>query len=92
MGGQRLGIAWEDARTDSPLAFEIFFTVMDLNTGAIGPEKRLTALDSGSQAPSMVWNGANFMILWVTRSTEGTSDIYQATVISEGEFLPATGP
>lgn len=92
MGGRRLGIAWEDARTDSPQAFEVFFTVMELDTGAIGPEKRLTALGAGSQAPSMVWNGTNFMLLWVARGDEGTSDIYQASITSEGEFLPATGP
>jgi hypothetical protein len=92
--GKIFGTAWEDRRDND---YEIYFNRLDKNGDKLGPDVRVTNAPDFSLHPSMVWNGAEFMLVWDDRRN-GNNDyrIYGQRISVDGKLLgeniELTGP
>jgi len=92
--GAIFGTAWEDRRDND---YEIYFNRIDANGKKLGPDLRITNADGFSLHPSMIWNGAEFVMVWDDRRN-GLDDyrVYGQRVGVEGQLLGGnielTGP
>ncbi|MBK8994311.1 MAG: putative metal-binding motif-containing protein [Myxococcales bacterium] len=92
--GKIFGTAWEDRRDND---YEIYFNRIDANGKKLGPDLRVTNADGFSLHASMIWNGAEFVLIWDDRRN-GPSDyrVYGQRIGVEGQLIGGnvelTGP
>ena len=83
--GNIFGNAWEDRRDND---YEIYFNRIDADGKKLAPDLRVTNAPDFSLHPSMVWNGAEFMLVWDDRRN-GPDDyrIYGQRITVDGQML-----
>jgi len=83
--GNIFGTAWEDRRDND---YEIYFNRIDSAGQKLGPDLRITNADGFSLHASMVWNGAEFVLVWDDRR-KGPADyrIYGQRISVDGKML-----
>jgi hypothetical protein len=92
--GKIFGTAWEDRRDGD---YEIYFNRLDKDGAKLGPDVRVTNAPDFSLHPAMMWNGAEFMLVWDDRRN-GFDDhrIYGQRISVDGKLLgdniQLTGP
>jgi hypothetical protein len=92
--GNIFGTAWEDRRDDD---YEIYFNRIDKTGKKLAPDLRVSNAPGFSLHPTMVWNGAEFMLAWDDRRN-GPDDyrIYGQRIDVDGNLLGSnldlTGP
>ena len=92
--GAIFGTAWEDRRDND---YEIYFNRIDKQGKKLGPDLRVTNADGFSLHASMIWNGAEFVMVWDDRRN-GQNDyrVYGQRIDVEGKLIGGnvelTGP
>ncbi|MBK7580988.1 MAG: hypothetical protein IPI67_12345 [Myxococcales bacterium] len=92
--GNVFGTAWEDRRDND---YEIYFNRINAEGKKLGPDLRLTNADGFSLHASMIWNGAEFVVVWDDRRN-GPADyrVYGQRIGVEGQLIGGnielTGP
>jgi hypothetical protein len=92
--GNIFGTAWEDRRDND---YEIYFNRIDAGGKKLGPDLRVTNADGFSLHASMIWNGAEFVLVWDDRRN-GQNDyrVYGQRIDVDGKMLGGnvelTGP
>jgi hypothetical protein len=83
--GAIFATAWEDRRDND---YEIYFNRFDKNGNKLGPDIRITNAPDFSLHPHMIWNGAEFMLVWDDRRN-GDNDyrIYGQRIDVDGNLL-----
>lgn len=83
--GAMFGTAWEDRRDND---YEIYFNRFDKNGSKLGPDLRVTNAPDFSLHPHLLWNGAEFVLVWDDRRN-GDNDyrVYGQRIGVDGELL-----
>ncbi|MEZ4227456.1 MAG: putative metal-binding motif-containing protein [Polyangiaceae bacterium] len=83
--GGMFGTAWEDRRDND---YEIYFNRMDPDGKKLAADLRVTNADGFSLHPHVVWNGAEFLLVWDDRRN-GPSDfrIYGQRISVDGKLI-----
>lgn len=83
--GAVFGTAWEDRRDND---YEIYFNRMDATGKKLAADLRITTSSGFSLHPHVVWNGAEFLLVWDDRRN-GPSDfrVYGQRVSIDGALL-----
>jgi hypothetical protein len=83
--GAVFGAAWEDRRDGD---FEIYFNRLDDAGAKFAPDVRVTNAPEFSLRPDLVWNGAEFIIVWSDqRNGDDQWRIYGQRVSGEGKLV-----
>jgi hypothetical protein len=83
--GAVFGAAWEDRRDGD---FEIYFNRLDEAGQKFAPDLRVTSADEFSLRPDLIWNGAEFTIVWADqRHGDDQWRIYGQRVNAEGKLV-----
>lgn len=83
--GEIFAAAWEDRRDGD---FEIYFNRFDHDGHKLGPDVRVTNAPDFSLRPTMVWNGAEFVLAWSDqRNGEGDYRIYGQRIDRQGKLI-----
>jgi hypothetical protein len=70
--GERYLTAYHDARQDGN--YEIYFNALNRQGERLNDDLRVTAADDYSLRPSVLWTGADALLLWDDRRFEGGGD------------------
>ena len=83
--GAMFATAWEDRRDND---YEIYFNRFDKDGNKLGPDVRVTNAPDFSLHPHMLWNGAEFMLVWDDRRN-GANDyrVYGQRISVDGDLL-----
>jgi len=92
--GKIFGTAWEDRRDGN---YEIYFNRMNEKGEKLGPDLRITNAPDFSLHPAMMWNGAEFMLVWDDlRNGFDDHRVYGQRISVDGKLLgdniQLTGP
>ncbi|HVW24280.1 MAG TPA: MopE-related protein [Polyangiaceae bacterium] len=83
--GSVFGLAWEDRRNSD---FEIYFNRLDTMGRKLSPDLRVTNAPRFSLRPSMVWDGADYIVVWSdTREGDGSGLILGQRIDSDGNLI-----
>jgi hypothetical protein len=83
--GAIFGTAWEDRRDND---YEIYFNRINAQGEKLGPDVRVTSANGFSLHPSMVWNGAEFLLVWDDRRNgPGDYRIYAQRITVDGALI-----
>jgi hypothetical protein len=88
--GERYLTAYQDARQSQN--YEIYFDLLNRKGERLIPDLRVTIADDYSLRPSVVWTGAEGLLIWDDRRFEnggGTSAIFGQRVSIEGKLIGA---
>jgi hypothetical protein len=88
--GERYLTAYEDARQDGN--YEIYFDLLNRKGERIIPDLRVTNADDYSLRPSVLWTGAEALLIWDDRRFEKNGDhsvIFGQRVSLAGQLLGA---
>jgi hypothetical protein len=86
--GERFLSAYQDARQDDN--YEIYLDVLNRQGQRLIEDLRVTNADDFSLRPSLVWTGAEALVVWDDRRFEGTGDaaaIFGQRVSLDGELV-----
>jgi hypothetical protein len=67
--GSLFGMAWEDHRFGVEQNYEILFNRFGPDGQKLGPDLRVTTEAGFSLHPQLIWNGAEFIVIWDDSST-----------------------
>jgi hypothetical protein len=83
--GSQIATAWEDRRDGD---FEIYFNRLDREGNKLGPDVRITNAPEFSLRPDLVWDGAEFVVVWGDRRNDPDDyQIFGQRVGSDGVLL-----
>jgi hypothetical protein len=88
--GERYLTAYQDARQDGN--YEIYFDLLNRKGQRLIEDLRVTNADDYSLRPSVLWTGAEGLLIWDDRRFEGSGDgsvIFGQRVSLEGQLLGA---
>ncbi len=88
--GERYLTAYQDARQDDN--YEIYFDVLNRKGQRLVEDVRVTNADDFSLRPSLVWTGAEALLVWDDRRFEGAGDasaLFGQRVSLDGELRGA---
>jgi hypothetical protein len=86
--GERYLTAYHDARQDGN--YEIYFNPLNRQGERLSDDLRVTAADDYSLRPSVLWTGAEALLIWDDRRFEGSGDasvIFGQRVTFEGDLV-----
>jgi hypothetical protein len=88
--GAFFGAAWEDRRDGD---FEIYFNRLDESGQKLSADLRVTNAPEFSLRPDMVWNGAEFVLVWGDRRDgESHGRIYGQRINADGRLVGSNVP
>jgi hypothetical protein len=83
--GSVFGLAWEDRRDKD---FEIYFNRLDANGNKLAPDLRVTNAPRFSLRPDIVWDGAEYVVVWSdTRDGEASGLIFGQRIDADGKLV-----
>ncbi len=88
--GERYLTAYQDARQDGN--YEIYFDLLNRKGERLIKDLRVTNADNYSMRPSVLWTGAEGLVVWDDRRFEqrgGTSVIFGQRISIEGQLIGA---
>lgn len=88
--GDRYLTAYQDARQDGN--YEIYFDQLNRNGERLIEDLRVTSADDFSLRPSLLWTGAEALLVWDDRRFEGSGDesvLFGQRVSADGQLLGA---
>lgn len=86
--GERYLTAYSDARQDGN--YEIYFNLLNAAGQRLNEDLRVTNADDFSLRPSLVWTGAESLLVWDDRRFEGRRDqsaLFGQRISSDGRLL-----
>lgn len=88
--GERYLTAYHDARQDGN--YEIYFNPLNRQGDRLSDDLRVTTADDYSLRPSVLWTGADALLIWDDRRFEGSGDasvIFGQRVSFDGKLIGA---
>jgi hypothetical protein len=88
--GERYLTAYQDARQDGN--YEIYFDHLNRNGERLIEDLRVTSADDFSLRPSLLWTGAESLLVWDDRRFEGSGDesvLFGQRIAANGQLLGA---
>jgi hypothetical protein len=83
--GSVFGLAWEDRRDQD---FEIYFNRIDVTGQKLSPDLRVTNAPRFSLRPDIVWDGADYVVVWSdTREGDASGLILGQRIDSDGKLI-----
>ncbi|HEX3594853.1 MAG TPA: putative metal-binding motif-containing protein [Polyangiaceae bacterium] len=83
--GSVFGLAWEDRRDQD---FEIYFNRLDASGNKLSPDLRVTNAPRFSLRPDIVWDGADYVVVWSdTREGDGKGLIFGQRIDANGKLV-----
>jgi hypothetical protein len=83
--GAVFGLVWEDRRDQD---FEIYFNRIDATGKKLAPDLRVTNAPKFSLRPDVVWDGAEYIVVWAdTRDGEASGLVLGQRIDAEGHLV-----